>query len=89
MTDLSPAKCKTASGAKSENIDFPKLKEKAHYSLKLEPAYMLNEFGLAEKIQNRRGLAQQILKNAETGEPISFHTPDYRPVTNMGCRALP
>ena len=28
-------------------------------------------------------MAQQILKNAETGEPISFHTPDYRPVTNM------
>lgn len=70
-------------GAKSENIDFPKLKEKAHYSLKLEPAYMLNEFGMAEKVQNRRGLAQQILKNAETGEPISFHTPEYRPVTNM------
>lgn len=70
-------------GAKSENIDFPKLKEKAHYSLKLEPAYMLNEFGMAEKIQTRRGLAQQILKNAETGEPISFHTPEYRPVTNM------
>ena len=39
-------------GTKSENIDFPKLKEKAHYSLKLEPAYMLNEFGMAEKVQN-------------------------------------
>jgi hypothetical protein len=69
-------------GDKKVDFDFPKLQEKANYSMKLEPAYTLNEMGMAEKIQNRRGLAQQILKNADTGEPISFHTPEYRPVEN-------
>ena len=50
-------------GYKKVDVDFPKLQEKANYSMKLEPAYTLNEMGMAEKIQNRRGLAQQILKN--------------------------
>ena len=69
-------------GVKREDVDFPKLKEKANYPLTLEPAYMLNGC-MAEKIQPRRGLAQQILKNAKTGEPISFHTPEYHPVENI------
>jgi len=54
----------------------------ADYGLTFKGVYALNDMGFAELLEDRRGLPNNLLCNAETGDPIYLVDDKYRPVPN-------